>query len=74
MVKTSVYLSEDEAAALRQAALRSGRSQADLIREGVRNVVAGQPERRFASRAAGSGPAYERPDPDEIHQRVVGRE
>lgn len=38
MVKTQVYLHPDELEALREAARRSGRSQADLIREAIRTV------------------------------------
>ena len=36
MRKTSVYLTDDEAEGLRQLAVREGRPQAELIREGVR--------------------------------------
>jgi hypothetical protein len=39
MEKTQVYLRKDELAALREAAARSGRSVADLIREAIRKVV-----------------------------------
>ena len=39
MEKTQVYLPEDELAALRKAAARSGRSVADLIREAIRKQV-----------------------------------
>lgn len=38
MVKTQVYLREEELAALREAALRSGCSMAELVREAVRRV------------------------------------
>ena len=38
MVKTQVYLREEELEALRAAAERSGRSVADLVREAVRRV------------------------------------
>jgi hypothetical protein len=41
MKKTTVYLSEEEAAALRAAARTTGKSQAELIREGVRRVTLG---------------------------------
>jgi hypothetical protein len=40
MRKTSVYLTEDQAESLRRIAARDGRAQADLIREGVRRVIA----------------------------------
>ena len=39
MKKTQVYLREDELDALRQAASRSGRSVAALVREAIRQVV-----------------------------------
>ena len=39
MVKTQVYLREEELAALHEAAARSGRSVAELVREAVRQVV-----------------------------------
>jgi len=40
MRKTSVYLTDDEAEGLRRLAVREGRPQAELIREGVRKVIA----------------------------------
>jgi hypothetical protein len=39
MVKTQVYLREEELVALREAAARSGRSVADLVREAIRSAV-----------------------------------
>lgn len=39
MVKTSVYLPEEQKARLDEAAAASGRSQADLIREGIEQVI-----------------------------------
>ena len=39
MVKTQVYLRKEELAALHEAAARSGRSIAELVREAVRKVV-----------------------------------
>jgi len=38
MVKTQVYLREDELMALRAAAKGSGRSVADLVREAIRRI------------------------------------
>ena len=40
MRKTSVYLTAEEAEGLRQLAVREGRPQAELIREGIRRVIA----------------------------------
>lgn len=56
MRKTSVYLSVEEADSLRRLAVREGRPQAELIREGIRRVIqdAGAPERTFRSLAAGA--------------------
>lgn len=39
MEKTQVYLRKEELDALRQAAARSGRSVAELIRDAIRKVV-----------------------------------
>jgi hypothetical protein len=39
MEKTQVYLRKEELDALRQAAARSGRSVAGLVREAIRKVV-----------------------------------
>jgi len=39
MVKTQVYLRQEELDALREIAARSGRSVADLVREAIRKVV-----------------------------------
>jgi hypothetical protein len=38
MVKTQVYLRDEELAALRAVAMRSGRSVADLVREAIRRI------------------------------------
>ena len=38
MIKTQVYLHEEDLQALREAAKRSGRSVADLVREAIRRV------------------------------------
>ncbi len=57
MRKTSVYLTEDEAEGLRRLAIHEGRPQAELIREGVRMVIAeiqAKP-RIFRSLATGHG-------------------
>ena len=39
MEKTQIYFRKEELDALREAAARSGRSVADLVREAVRKVV-----------------------------------
>jgi len=77
MKKTSVYLSDEEADGLRRAAAASGRSQAELLREGVRLVLtaSGVQERAFRSmgKGHGGGEAYAPPDPEEWYARVMGR-
>lgn len=77
MRKTSVYLTDDEAEGLRRVAIREGRPQAELIREGVRRVIAdveAQP-RIFRSMGAGHGGGrpYEAWDPAELHEKRLGR-
>ena len=39
MEKTQIYLRKEELAALRQAAARSGRSVAEVVRDAIRRVV-----------------------------------
>jgi len=39
MEKTQIYLRKEELKALREAAARSGRSVADVIRQAIRKVV-----------------------------------
>jgi len=77
MKKTSVYLNEDEAEGLRRAAIRTGQPQAELVREGVRRVIAGlevEP-RVFHSMGVGHGDGrhYERWSGDELYEWVMGR-
>ena len=54
MKKTSVYLDDAELAALRRTSASTGKSLAELIREGVRLVTNGATP-GFASRGAASG-------------------
>jgi len=73
VLKTTVYLSEEEAAGLRRLAAATGRSQSELIREGVRHVVARPPKRTFHSMAVGEGPPYAPWDAGELFDRAMGR-
>ena len=59
MRETSVYLTEEEVESLRHAAIATGISQSELIREGIRRVVAshGEWRRTLHSMGLGSGPA-----------------
>jgi hypothetical protein len=72
MRKTTIYLGEEEAEALRKLADATGRSQADLIREAVRQVVASRPPRRFRSLGKGQGPGGPTPrwDAADVYAKV----
>lgn len=74
MVKTTVYLDDRDAAALRRLAAESGRSQAEIIREAIsRTTRAAGPRRlRSAGVARGSGEPVAR-NADEIVRRELGR-
>jgi hypothetical protein len=77
MRKTSVYLTDDEAEGLRRVAIREGRPQAELIREGVRRVITELEARPRVFRSMGAGHGGGRPyepwDPVELYQKVLGR-
>jgi len=76
--KTSVYLTEEEAEGLRRTAAETGRSRAELVRDGLHWVLmtAGGEPRRFHSMGAGrgGGRSYTPWDPDEVYDASVGRE
>jgi|GEM_PF-535804 Arc/MetJ-type ribon-helix-helix transcriptional regulator len=81
MRKTSVYLTTDEAEGLRRLAVREGRSQAELIREGIRRVIedVGAKPRAFRSLGAGRGGAVvgDTAEPpswrsDELYRKAMG--
>jgi len=55
MHKTSVYLTSEEADALRQAAATTGIAQSALIREGIRRVVEAHNERTRVFHSMGRG-------------------
>jgi predicted transcriptional regulator len=56
MKKTSVYLSEDDALRLQRLAEQDGKSQADIIREGLAAYERDRiPDRNFAMLGAGEG-------------------
>jgi Arc/MetJ-type ribon-helix-helix transcriptional regulator len=74
MRKTTVYLSEDEAEALRRASARLGASQSELIREGVRRITQEPGRRTFHSMAVGrSGGKVTGRDAEEILRRAWDR-
>ena len=52
-----MYLTDEEAEALKQASMAAGKSQSSLIREGVRRVTRGQRTKRvFYSMGIADGP------------------
>jgi hypothetical protein len=77
MHKTSVYLTSGEAEQLRRAAARTGRSQAQLIREGLLLVTADeQPDRRVfhsLGKGRGGGARHQGWGADELYRSVTGR-
>lgn len=54
MKKTTVYLSEDAALALRRLALQTGRPQAELVRDAIETYTAKNLSKRVF-RSAGAG-------------------
>ncbi len=76
MRKTSVYLSDQEAEQLRLLSVRDGRPQAELIREGVRHVIAeADPARRqyrSLGKGRGGGQPYERWPAAELYEKSMG--
>lgn len=76
MRKTSVYLTADEAEGLRQLAVREGRPQAELIREGIRRVIseAEVRPRTFRSRGVGRSGGGRPPSwtSEELYRHVMG--
>jgi hypothetical protein len=55
VVKTTVYLDERDAAALRRISAETGRSQAELIREAIGRTTRAAGPRRLRSAGAGHG-------------------
>lgn len=74
MRKTTVYLNEDEAEALRHLAVATGFSQAELIRGAIRQAVAQPPPRRFHSlgQGQGTGEPAARWTPTDVYDKAFG--
>jgi predicted transcriptional regulator len=68
-----MYLEDEEAEQLRQMAATTGKSQAALIREAVRQALRQTPKRRFHSAGIGEGsgdPAERHWTADELYRKV----
>jgi hypothetical protein len=55
MVKTTVYIGEEQAAALRRISAQTGRSRAQIIRDAISRETSSAPRRVFKSHGAGRG-------------------
>ena len=76
MKKTSVYLTEEEAGDLRRLAVREGRPQAEIIRDGIRRVIteaAQKREFRSLGKGRGGGEPSAPWDSGELYDKVMGR-
>jgi len=73
--KTTIYLEQDEAEGLRRLASQTGKSQAELIREGVRSLLSQPHQRIFRSMNAGrsSGDATGGWEAADVYKRVMGQ-
>lgn len=76
MHKTTVYIDDSQVERLGRLATASGRSQAELIREGVDRVLSEAPSRTFRSMGKGrsGGRASRRWDADELYRKVRGEQ
>ena len=76
MRKTTVYLADDEADGLRRLAANAGKSQAELVREGVRRLLDQRGERRFHSLGLGKGPGRAAPRwrADAVYRETMGKD
>jgi Arc/MetJ-type ribon-helix-helix transcriptional regulator len=74
MRKTTVYIDDSQAERLGRLATSSGRSQAELIREGVDRVLSEAPSRTFRSMGKGrsGGNVDRRWDADELYSKARG--
>lgn len=75
MRKTTVYLTDGETEGLRRMAAATGRSQAELIREGVQLVIEQGPPRTFHSMGKGEGAGEPCPRwrADELYETAFSR-
>lgn len=75
MHKTTVYIDEAQAERLGRLAHASGRSQAELIREGLERVLDEAPPRAFHSMGVGrsDGRASRRWDAEGLYRKARGK-
>jgi Arc/MetJ-type ribon-helix-helix transcriptional regulator len=75
MKKTSVYLTPEEANGLRRLSVREGRSQAELIRDGIRRLIddADNAPREFKSlgKGHGGGQPYARWSAEQLADKIL---
>ena len=74
MYKTTVYLGEEEVEGLRRLAAATGESQAELIRESVRQMLREDKGWKFHSMGKGMGSGEPRPrwEPDALREKTLG--
>jgi Arc/MetJ-type ribon-helix-helix transcriptional regulator len=77
MKKTSVYLDADEVTGLKRVSARTGQSQSELIRAGVRAILeeGDLQQRAFRSmgKGHGGGEAFGHWDDHDLHADRLGR-
>ena len=78
MKKTTVYLSNEEAEGLRRVAIATGRSQAELIRTGIRHVLSAEEATpctfHSLGKGRGGGDAYFPWDADDLYGTIMGQQ
>ncbi|MGH7881462.1 MAG: ribbon-helix-helix protein, CopG family [Candidatus Dormibacteraceae bacterium] len=74
MQKTSVYLSDQEVDGLLRMSQLTGKARAELIREGIRQLISSieRVPRRFHSMGIGHGENYQPWSVDELESRLRG--
>jgi hypothetical protein len=75
MRKSTFYLDDGEAESLRRVASALGKSQAEIIREGVRRILAKNAKRSFRSLGLGKGTGKARPRwrSEDLYKKTLGR-
>ena len=77
MRKTSIYLTDDEAEGLRRLALITGKSQSELVHDGVRRLIESEngAGRTFHSlgKGRGDGSPYRPWDANDLYADTMGQ-